>query len=150
VNVSLPRLFTSRWANRDLANLACLPVGISRGVPRWPLPYRYRTFRALAPSRKVFGIEDECEFAEAYKAQLETLGVEEIIAGLAGISQGHNNGRPLVLLCWEKPGQFCHRRLLANWIEKSVGVEVPELVSGMVPRDNRAPETLFKAEGGQV
>lgn len=31
-----------------------------------------------------------------------------------------------VLLCWEKPGQFCHRRIVAKWIEENTGVEVPE------------------------
>ena len=31
------------------------------------------------------------------------------------------------LLCWEKPGQFCHRRLVAKWLEDALGVVVPEL-----------------------
>lgn len=31
-----------------------------------------------------------------------------------------------VLLCWEEPGQFCHRRLVAQWIEKALNIEVPE------------------------
>jgi len=32
-----------------------------------------------------------------------------------------------VLLCWELPGQFCHRRLVAEWLEKNLLIEVPEL-----------------------
>ena len=56
--IELPKLFTSRWANRDLAHLACQPVGISRGAPRFPVPYRYKMARELAPSRQAFGIED--------------------------------------------------------------------------------------------
>jgi uncharacterized protein YeaO (DUF488 family) len=31
-----------------------------------------------------------------------------------------------VLLCYEKPGDFCHRRVLANWIEQSIDVKIPE------------------------
>lgn len=34
-----------------------------------------------------------------------------------------------IILCWEKPGDNCHRRLVAEWLEKSLGVEVPELPS---------------------
>lgn len=34
--------------------------------------------------------------------------------------------RDHVLLCWEKPSDFCHRRLVASWIEKELGIVVPE------------------------
>ena len=36
-------------------------------------------------------------------------------------------GDDATLLCFEKAGEFCHRRLVAEWIEKGTGVEVPEL-----------------------
>lgn len=32
------------------------------------------------------------------------------------------------LLCWEKPGDFCHRRIVAGWLEMNLGVFVPERV----------------------
>ena len=28
-----------------------------------------------------------------------------------------------VLLCWESPGDFCHRRMIAKWIEEEKGVK---------------------------
>jgi uncharacterized protein (DUF488 family) len=31
-----------------------------------------------------------------------------------------------VLLCWEEPGEFCHRRIVAKWIQDKLGIEVPE------------------------
>lgn len=31
-----------------------------------------------------------------------------------------------VLLCWESPGKFCHRRIVAKWIEENLGIEVLE------------------------
>ena len=30
-----------------------------------------------------------------------------------------------VLLCWEKPGDFCHRHIVADWLKKA-GYEVKE------------------------
>jgi hypothetical protein len=33
------------------------------------------------------------------------------------------------LLCYEKPNEFCHRRLLANYVYKGTGVMFPEWVS---------------------
>ena len=34
-----------------------------------------------------------------------------------------------IMLCYEKPGEFCHRRVLAKWIEQELGHEVPEWTS---------------------
>jgi hypothetical protein len=135
-------LYTSRWANRELAHLDVVPVGISRGVPRWRTPYRYKLLRLLAPSREAFGISEPQEFERAYRAGLEKIGLEGIVSELWRISEEHG-GRPLVMLCWERPGEFCHRRVLADWIEKNVGVEVPELVPGMIQADDPAQERLF-------
>jgi Active DUF488-N3 subclade len=89
------------------------PVGISRGVPRWRLPYRYRMLRLLAPTRETFGLKDTDDFAEQYVARLEEIGLEKIISDLARIGE-KNCDRPLVLLCWEKPSEFCHRHLLGD------------------------------------
>ena len=125
-------LYTSHWGNTELADLAAVPIAISRGKPRWRLPYRYRVLGQLAPSREVFSIEDPDEFTAAYLAQLDELGAEKAVSDLARIGTEHG-GRPLVLLCFEAPGEFCHRRILADWLEERTGVMVPELGPGIVP-----------------
>lgn len=38
-----------------------------------------------------------------------------------------NNEHQVVMLCWEKPGEFCHRRLVAEWLEKNLNITVPEI-----------------------
>lgn len=131
-------LFTSRWANRDLARLRCVPVGISRGNPRWRTPYRYRKLWDLAPSRETFAIEDPGAAEESYRAGLEEIGVERIEGELRRLSSEHG-GLPLVLLCHEDvhAGQDCHRRWFARWYEQQTGTPVPELAAGMLAE---APE----------
>lgn len=32
-----------------------------------------------------------------------------------------------ILMCWEVPGENCHRRLVAEWLEKSLNIKIPEL-----------------------
>ncbi len=59
-------VFTSRWQNRKLADLACVPVGTSRGTPRFAVGYRYRMMRELAPSRSAFALEGPQEFEGAH------------------------------------------------------------------------------------
>ncbi|EDW8799046.1 TPA: hypothetical protein G8N45_002632 [Salmonella enterica] len=31
-----------------------------------------------------------------------------------------------VLMCWEKPGEFCHRQLVARWFRRELGISVEE------------------------
>jgi hypothetical protein len=35
-----------------------------------------------------------------------------------------------VLVCWEKTGSFCHRRIFADWYLEKTGFEIPELTFG--------------------
>lgn len=36
-------------------------------------------------------------------------------------------GDNAVMLCYEKPGDFCHRHLIADWIVKNTGMTVEEV-----------------------
>lgn len=138
-------LFTSRWQNRELSRLPVVPVGISRGVPRFPLRYRYRRLPDLYPDGWMLGIEDDARFNEAYRKKLDRLGVDRIGAQLRTISE-EEGGRPLVLLCYEAdPGQ-CHRGTFARWWEARAGQAVEELpaVVSHNRRDEQDPqERLF-------
>ena len=138
------QLYTSRWANKDLAHLDVVPVGISRGVPRWRTPYRYKQLRMLAPSREALAISDREAFEEAYVAGLEEIGVEAILVALERIGAEHG-GKPLVLLCFEPIGVPCHRLAFGEWWKEKTGQQAPELLPGMVPlrEDMPAQEILF-------
>ena len=40
--------------------------------------------------------------------------------------QVYNDIGKFTLLCWEPPGEFCHRRIVAEWIMFHLGIEVIE------------------------
>jgi hypothetical protein len=126
-------LRTSYWGNRHLAGrIDVVPVGISRGTPKFPVPYRYRMCRLLAPSRDTFALESDEEFNHAYIAGLEAIGVERIRRALDAIS-GEEGGRVLCLLCWEPltgpKAAPCHRRTFGLWWFDQTGECVPELAA---------------------
>lgn len=50
---------------------------------------------------------------------LNTLNIDDVL---------HDLGEDAVMLCYEKPGDFCHRHLIADWMKKERGVEVEEVV----------------------
>lgn len=36
-------------------------------------------------------------------------------------------GSDATLICYEKAGDFCHRRIVAEWFEDTLNISVPEL-----------------------
>jgi uncharacterized protein YeaO (DUF488 family) len=135
-------LFTSRWANKELAELQCQPVGISRGTPRFKTGFRYKLARELAPDDEAWAAaEDKEAFRASYIRQLEELGLDAILRRLSGISHEHR-GLPLVLICYEPAEEFCHRHVLSAWLRER-GVEIRELQPGDLPQRPEAPQRLF-------
>ena len=66
------------------------------------------------------------EFLELYRDILSRLDAAEIYGQLTDF------GRPAVMLCWESAidchagKTFCHRHLVAQWLEDQLGIEVLE------------------------
>lgn len=90
-------------------------VAISQGVPRWFTGPRYP---ALAPSWALVKEQNEKIYSRRYNsevlAKLDPCQVKKDLEGK-------------ILLCHEKPGEFCHRRLVAEWLANTFCIEVPEL-----------------------
>jgi hypothetical protein len=91
-------------------------VAISRGLPRG---WQGRAYRPLAPSWALVKVTDQVQFTRLYKAQvLDSLDARQVLREL-----GDDN---FIMLCWEPPGEFCHRRVVAAWLQKELGLEAPE------------------------
>ena len=119
---------TARFLNGSIDPDRHTPVRISAGSPRYPLPYVI-TGRAaiLAPPYRILKMTDRDEYRRIYLAQLEGHGFERIHALLKSLAEP---GKEIVLLCFEdlrKPGQWCHRRMFAEWWEEKTGRKVEEL-----------------------
>lgn len=93
-------------------------VAICRGLPKG---WAGRVYRVLAPSWKLIkaGLSPE-GFVKAYRSEvLDKLDPRQVLNALGGDD--------FVMLCWEPAGKPCHRRIVAAWLQKELGVEVPEL-----------------------
>lgn len=129
---------TSRYQAGDLIRASGLrPVGITRGSPRFDVPYRADlTYeRRLAPERwmlealKTEPVESRhATFESRYCDQLQHIGYRGVVAMIdACVRDGRFPG--VVLLCFEDvhAGQPCHRRILADWLVVRGHDEIPEL-----------------------
>lgn len=98
-------------------------ISIARLAPRRH-PAGYRIFSKLAPGKWFNSVDEETYrllFADEILANLDPQATWDALHVLAA-------GQEPILLCWEKPGEFCHRRLVAAWFEEKLGVIVPETV----------------------
>lgn len=89
-----------------------------------PNNYTGREYKKLAPSYDIWkqyqDTKDFKRYTERYYNEiLSKLHPEEVINEL---------GDDAVLLCYEKPFDFCHRRLVAKWLKDNLNYEVKEIV----------------------
>ena len=74
--------------------------------PRWSFLQQY------------FKDHDEDAYVVAYYDQiLSKLDPNKVFTDL----------KDKTLLCWEKSGEFCHRRIVAEWLRINLGISVPEV-----------------------
>jgi uncharacterized protein YeaO (DUF488 family) len=65
------------------------------------------------------------QYTEEYNAQLEELDAHDVLEDLLALMRD-NKSIP-ILLCWENSDGLCHRHLVANWMERELGIKVDEL-----------------------
>ena len=112
-------MFTSSFWRFYLKDYSRL-VSIALKTPEW---FRGRRYPALAPRKDMLHME-EGDYRREYRKILDRLDPRRVYDDL---------GSESILLCWERAGQFCHRRLVAEWLEKNLGVKVPELPANYHP-----------------
>lgn len=117
-------MFTSYYDN--ISNITYPTVGISGWMPAW---YTGPTYRKLAPKYKtcylpyINGEIDSQEYAARYTYDvLNKLNPSDVYRDLS-----ERGGQNAVLLCYEKPDKFCHRHLVAQWLNLSLGIKITEL-----------------------
>mgnify|MGYP000126020537 CR=1 FL=1 len=114
------------------------PGGIS--ISRTQKNHAYPVYAPLVPGDWCFDIKT-IDYIKRYEAQLSHLDARTVWEELKEMAIddaihrfGLDEARALrvepVMLCWEKPGgtsaAFCHRRLVAQWLQSELGVIVPE------------------------
>ena len=97
------------------------PIAISRIVPP---NFHGTTYTQLAPTREL----EEGYYNGRIDSELYTREYYRLLANRSLTPTLVLRQLPFTatLLCWEKPYEFCHRHLVAQWIGNAVGIEVKE------------------------
>ena len=119
-------IFTGYYAKLNKYKEAGLePVAISGKRPDF---YEGLYYSDFAPRWEMFKRWKDGEitnegYTKEYKAYLDTLDESEIEFDFQDYDAGRKD---VVLLCYEKPSDFCHRHVLADWLEEKFGWKVEE------------------------
>ncbi len=107
-------------------------IGIAINPPRF---FKGGSLKNLAPRYEMIHWPED-RYTPEFKKILKFQDAKLIYKQLESFAAGKN----IALLCYEKPGEFCHRRLVAEWLEKELNIKVEELVK----KDERIREqSLF-------
>lgn len=121
---------TSYFAN--LKNLsAYVPISISRYSPSW---YKGLELKELAPLPYMLKLDIDTYLIH-FDRILSELNPGDIVNKIMGMT----SNKPAILLCYEKPGDFCHRHLVSKWLNKSIGLMIIEHIN----KAQEPPLTLF-------
>ena len=101
------------------------PIAISGKRPDF---YTEAFWTDFAPRYDMFlewksGKIDDMQYTERYRKWLDSLDKQEI---RDIINELEGEGKQIIFLCYEKAGDFCHRHILADWLEENMGYIVEE------------------------
>lgn len=90
---------------------------------RAPEDFTGRCYKKLAPKKWFFEKYKKDGDEEFYKIQYQ----KEVLDVLDPKTVYEQLGEDSVLLCWEEPGEFCHRHIVAEWLMKHLGIKIREV-----------------------
>ena len=99
-------------------------VAISAKVPEF---YTGKHVKILAPSWSIFKEYKDDESNPIAISRYTERFYNEILSKLNPIEIFNLLGENAVLLCYEAPGKFCHRHLVAEWLMRNLNIKIVEL-----------------------
>lgn len=113
-------MYTGYFAKlKSYEKAGLVPVSIALKVPDW---YHGAQYKKLAPKWSFFSEwkngshkGDNNYYMQHFKTEvLDNLNPEQVVKELEGFT-GVSRDR-IILICYEKPGDFCHRHLVSMWL----------------------------------
>lgn len=108
---------------KDYQKINLTPISIAAKAPSW---YKGDEYKKLAPKWSFYSEwkngshkGDNNYYIKHFKEEvLDNLDPEQVLKELEGFSGVSEDN--IILLCYEKSGTFCHRHLVADWLNQNI------------------------------
>lgn len=118
-------IYTSYFAKLRSLPDYIVPISICGKAPEW---YQGLQYKKLAPFMEWKRNKDNNFYIKYFQEQvLDNLNPIDVALDLSKRAYGNIGEKDIALICYEKPSDFCHRHLVADWFNKN-GVCCKELV----------------------
>ena len=116
------KIFTSYFANGTrLKKAGVMMIGIALYPPKW---FYGPSIKYVSPSWDILhNSKSEDDYVERFNSEI--LAHRDPKVFLANIEK-MSKGKDVALCCFEKPDDFCHRHLVAKWLNEKLGLHVEE------------------------
>lgn len=119
-------IYTSYFANLKSLPEYIIPISICGKAPDW---YKGLQYKKLAPKYDFFikwkENHDNDYYIKCFSEQvLDKTDILTVLRDLIDLTESLS-GKKLCLICYEKPSDFCHRHLVADWLNEN-GIKCKE------------------------
>ena len=115
-------IYTTYFAKLKSLPKDVLPISICGKSPTW---YTGLQYKKLAPKYDFFmewkENHDNDYYIKCFNEQvLDKLDILTVLRNLIDMANGMNGEyKSIALVCYEKPNDFCHRHLVAEWLRNN-------------------------------
>lgn len=115
-------IYTSYFAKLKSLPEDVIPISICGKAPDW---YKGLQYKKLAPKYDFFmkwkETHDNDYYIKCFNEQvLSKLNATDVVLDFSRMVSAFNLGKAnICLVCYEKPSDFCHRHLVAEWLRKN-------------------------------
>ena len=114
-------IYTSYFAKLKSLPDNIVPISICGKAPDW---YTGLQYKKLAPKWAFFKEWKENHNNDFYikcfnEQVLDKLNAEDVVMALSELAGFENRYNDICLICYEKPEDFCHRHLVADWLNRN-------------------------------
>ena len=118
------KIYTSYFGNiKNLEKNNIVPIGVCCYPPQW---FKGPNLASIAPTPYILNNfkSNHQEFIKRYKSEVLSIhkDPQDFVNRLEFISEG----KDVALCCFEKPNKFCHRHLIAEWLNEKLNLNVNE------------------------
>lgn len=116
------KIYTSYFSNgAKLSKDGIVMIGIALYPPKW---FTGQSIKYVSPSWDILhNAKSNEDYIQRFNAEI--LAKRDPKVFLSNIER-MANGKDVALCCFEKPDEFCHRHLVADWLNKNLGLNIEE------------------------
>ena len=116
------KIYTSYFSNgAKLTKAGIMMIGIALYPPKW---FTGLSNKYVSPSWDILhNSKSEEDYVQRFNSEI--LAHRDPKAFLSAIEK-MANGKDVALCCYEKPDEFCHRHIVAKWLNEKLGLQVEE------------------------